>query len=257
MGKINDVTEFVGVSEVTEKGNGVWKAVFAEFVGTMIVVFVACSCGISGWTEEYRTSVTQSSLAIGYVVGALVFSLGHISGSHINPAVTCGMLVARNISVLKALLYIVSQSIGGITGAAILKAVTPVNATGDLGITKVNENLTSAQGFGVEVVCTFILVMTIFAVVDERRTDVMGQAPIAIGLAVVACHLSAIPMTGCSMNPARSFGPSVMTGLWENHWVYWAGPIIGGMLAGLLYSYVFRAPKPEPTEDSEAYKMRA
>ncbi|XP_076057623.1 aquaporin AQPAe.a-like isoform X2 [Oratosquilla oratoria] len=256
MTKINGVSEFFGLSELADYLN-LSKMLVAEFLGTLLIVFLVCATRVEGWTSDYEPNIVQTSLAIGFAVATLVQSLGHISGSHINPAVTCGMLVARNISVLKALLYIVSQSIGGITGAAILKAVTPVNATGDLGITKVNENLTSAQGFGVEVVCTFILVMTIFAVVDERRTDVMGQAPIAIGLAVVACHLSAIPMTGCSMNPARSFGPSVMTGLWENHWVYWAGPIIGGMLAGLLYSYVFRAPKPEPTEDSEAYKMRA
>ncbi|XP_076057624.1 aquaporin AQPAe.a-like isoform X3 [Oratosquilla oratoria] len=255
MGKINDITSYIGVKDVTDVRR-IWKMIVAEFLGTLVLVFIGCGSCVQ-FPEASPSTVVRIALAFGISIATMAQSLGHISGSHINPAVTCGMLVARNISVLKALLYIVSQSIGGITGAAILKAVTPVNATGDLGITKVNENLTSAQGFGVEVVCTFILVMTIFAVVDERRTDVMGQAPIAIGLAVVACHLSAIPMTGCSMNPARSFGPSVMTGLWENHWVYWAGPIIGGMLAGLLYSYVFRAPKPEPTEDSEAYKMRA
>ncbi|KAF0291305.1 Aquaporin AQPAe.a [Amphibalanus amphitrite] len=120
-------------------------------------------------------------------------------------------------------------------------ALTPAGIQGSLGMTQVHPELTAAQGFGIEVLITFVLVFVVFGVCDEKRTDVLGAGPLAIGLAVTTCHVGALKCTGASMNPARSFGPAVVTGIWANHWVFWAGPLLGGLLAAVLYSLAFRA----------------
>lgn len=242
MGKIKDMKAYVGSDEIMKLTT--LKAVLAEFLGTLLLVFVACGSCMSGWSDDsLPPTVVQIAFAFGITVATIAQSVGHVSGCHINPAVTCGMLVARYISVFKALCYIVAQCLGGLAGAAILKGMTSTNSTGNLGMTVVSSNVSVGQALGVELIITFILVLVVFGATDERRNDLKGSAPLAIGLSITACHLMAVPVTGASMNPARTFGPAVVTGIWENHWVYWAGPILGGMLAAVIYSYVFRAPK--------------
>lgn len=230
-------SDYIGFRDL--KKTATVKALIAELVGTTVLVFVGCGSCFS--TEDHGAKVVDIAFAFGIAVATMAQAIGHVSGCHINPAVTCGMLVARHISVIKALLYIIVQCLGGVVGAAILKGVSPSNFTG--GTTGVSDPINSAQAFGIELVITFVLVLVVFGVCDDRRTDVKGSAPLAIGLSITACHLVAVPLTGASMNPARTFGPSVVFGSWENHWVYWAGPILGGLVAALLYTYVFRAPK--------------
>uniref|UniRef100_A0A0P4W9K8 Aquaporin n=1 Tax=Scylla olivacea TaxID=85551 RepID=A0A0P4W9K8_SCYOL len=238
MGKIKDTREYMGASELTQLAT--WKAVAAEVVGTMMLTLVVCGSCI-GFTAPPTNE--QIAFAVGIIVFCMVQALGHVSGGHINPAVTCAMLVARYVSVVRALLYIMAQCVGALAASAILKGLTPADKQGSLGMTQLGEGVNSGQGFGVELLITFILVLTVFGVCDERRNDVKGAGPLAIGLSITASHLGALPYTGAAMNPARSFGPAVITGIWANHWVYWAGPIAGGILAALLYTYVFRAPK--------------
>lgn len=250
MGKIKDMREYIGTGELMNDRR-VWKAFLAEFLGTMFLVFVGCGSCIGGWSEGYAPSVVQIALAFGVTVATIAQAVGHVSGCHINPAVTCAMLVARHISVLRALIYIVCQCLGALVGAAILKGVTPEKIQGSLGMTTRNEQIDAAQALGIELLITFVLVLTVFGACDERRNDVKGSAPLAIGLSITTCHLFAVPITGSSMNPARTFGPAVITGLWQDHWVYWAGPILGGLAAALIYSYIFRAPKDNTAYDVE------
>jgi len=242
-------------SNVEDLKKGIfWKALLAEFIGTLLLTFAGCSSCVPNTFNPYNqtlkddyslvigadnSSLVAISLTFGIAVATIVWSIAHVSGGHINPAVTAGMLIARKITLVRALLYIVSQSVGAIVGAALLNAINPTFAEPSLGYTKVAKGLTVGQGFGVELVITFVLVFTVFASCDKRRKDIGGSVPLTIGLSITLCHLFAIKYTGSSMNPARSFGPAVVGGMWDNHWLYWCGPICGGVIAGLLYELLF------------------
>ncbi|KAJ1191301.1 hypothetical protein NDU88_000617 [Pleurodeles waltl] len=169
----------------------------------------------------------------------MVQCFGHISGGHINPAVTIAMLCTRKISLAKSIFYVIAQCLGAIVGAGLLYLVTPPNVAGNLGITTVDGHLSAGHGLLIELIITFQLVFTIFATCDSKRKDVTGSVALAIGFSVTIGHLFAINYTGASMNPARSFGPAVIKGKWDNHWIYWIGPIIGAVIAGGLYEYVY------------------
>lgn len=249
--------EMAGITELA-KDKGVWKALLAEFLGTAVLVLVGCgSCLQWGSPAELdgfgkikkestltdKPSIVQISLAFGITVATMAQAIGHISGCHINPAVTVGQLVALKIKPIKAVLYIIAQCIGGVAGAAVLKALTPGDG-GSLGMTVPHPDVSMAQAFGVEFMITLVLVLTVFGACDENRDDVKGSVPLAIGLSITACHLAAIKFTGSSMNPARTFGPAVISGIWTEHWVYWMGPCAGGAVAGLLYMNALKAPKP-------------
>lgn len=218
-----------------------WKAVTAEFLAMLIFVLLSLGSTINwGGTEKpLPVDMVLISLCFGLSIATMVQCFGHISGGHINPAVTVAMVCTRKISIAKSVFYITAQCLGAIVGAGILYLVTPPSVAGGLGVTTVHGNLTAGHGLLVELIITFQLVFTIFASCDSKRTDVTGSIALAIGFSVAIGHLFAINYTGASMNPARSFGPAVIMGNWENHWVYWVGPIIGAVLAGALYEYVF------------------
>ncbi|KAH3778861.1 aquaporin AQPAn.G-like [Dreissena polymorpha] len=214
-----------------------WKAVFAEFIGTFILVVAGVGSTVQGWTAD-SLDIVQIALSFGLCVATSVWIIGHISGGHINPAVTCAMLVTRRISILRAIMFVIAQCLGAITGAGILKLVTPSSQVGGLGTTTLNTGVTPGQGFGIELVITMGLVLTVFAACDSQRTDLGGSFPLTIGFAVVIGHLWAVEFTGSSMNPARSLGPAIVMHIWTDHWVYWLGPITGGVLGGLLYDNI-------------------
>lgn len=215
-----------------------WRAVLAEMVGTLFLVLVGCGSCIT-INKDFPPNVVQIALCFGLIVATMVWCTAHVSGGHINPAVTLAMLICRKVSVARSVLYIVAQCIGAIIGAGLLFGVTPVENHGKLGITA--HTLHNQQAFGVEFLITFVLVITVFATCDSKRTDLNGSGPLTIGLSVTVCHLFAIPYTGSSMNPARTFGPAVVSNNWEDQWVYWCGPLLGGVVAGLLYDNVFAA----------------
>ena len=168
-----------------------WRSLAAETFGTLVVVFLGCGAWIP-WDLPNKPTVVQISLTFGLAVGTMVWCFSHISGGHLNPAVTAAKLVTRHVSIVRGLLYIVAQVLGGILGAGILYGLTPEGLRGNLGATLLNKSVTPAQGFGVELIVTFVLVMAVFASNDDQRKDLRGSAPLTVGLAVVVCHLFAV-----------------------------------------------------------------
>ncbi|XP_071443021.1 aquaporin AQPAn.G-like [Hetaerina americana] len=239
----------IGVSDVTR--SSIWRALAAEFLGTFFLVLVGCGSTSTGWSEGYAPSILHIALCFGLTVAAMVQVIGHVSGGHINPAVTIGLLVSGHVTLLRAAFYVLVQCIGAVAGAAVLKVMTPaeIGAFG-LGNTSVSPSLTSEQGLLVEALVTAVLVLVVHAVVDLSSKQTSGATPVAaspgplaIGLAVTTCHLLAVQYTGSSMNPARSFGPAVLAGAWDQHWVYWVGPIIGASCSAIVYKYVLKGSK--------------
>ncbi|GFN77137.1 Aquaporin [Plakobranchus ocellatus] len=167
-----------------------WKGIIAEFVGTLLLTLVGCGSCINLRGDDNKTSpVVQIALCFGLSVATVVWAIAHVSGGHVNPAVTCAMLAARKVSLAKAVFFIVFQLVGAVVGAGLLYGLTPHEYRGNLGCTLVSDRITPAQGFGVELFVTFVLVFTVFASCDGKRKDLNGSAPLTIGLSVTMCHL--------------------------------------------------------------------
>ncbi|KAM9845485.1 aquaporin FA-CHIP-like [Aulostomus maculatus] len=216
------------------KSKEFWRAVLAELVGMTLFIFLSIAAAIGNPTSQSQD--VKVSLAFGLAIATLAQSLGHISGAHLNPAVTFGMLASCQISLFKAIMYIVAQMLGSALASGILYGARPAT-TDALGLNALN-GVTPSQGVGIELLATFQLVLCVIAVTDKRRRDVTGSAPLAIGLSVCLGHLAAINYTGCSINPARSFGPALILNDFTNHWVFWVGPMCGGVAAALVYDFL-------------------
>jgi len=215
------------------------KSVVAELVGTMLLVIIGCGAAIQWKMKEFDT--TQVSLAFGLAVMAIVSFTGHISGGNLNPAVSMGLLVGGNLSLLKFVVYVIAQCIGAVIGAAILYGVTPETAPsrGTLGSNGLGEDVSPFGGMVMELLMTMVLVLVVYAsAVDSANKTAPMVAPLLIGLTVTVAHLVLMPYTGTSINPARSLGPALITKTTADHWVFWAGPLLGGALGGLLYKFV-------------------
>ncbi|XP_062979222.1 aquaporin-5-like [Elgaria multicarinata webbii] len=212
------------------------RAVAAEFLATMIFVLLGVGSALN-WPSALP-SILQVSLAFGLAIATLVQSVGHVSGAHINPAVSVALLVAQKISGLRAMAYIVAQLMGAMAGAGVIYQITPPAIRGGLAVNGLQHDTPAGVAVAVELILTFLLVLCVFASTDSRRTDNVGSPALSIGLSVTAGHFLGIYFTGCSMNPARSFGPAVIMGNYKDHWVFWVGPLSGGILASLIYNFL-------------------
>ncbi len=217
-----------------------WKAALAEFIATLLFVFIGAGAVVSSgmWAATDGGRLVAIAIAHGLAIAVMAAATGHLSGGHINPAVTIAMVLTRRIGAAKGVVYILAQLLGAAIAAYLLKAVIPSGDQGALGAHALGAGVTTTGGLIVEVVLTFTLVFVIFTTAVDKRGP-SAIAPLAIGFTVLIIHLIAVPLTGASVNPARSFGPALAAGQWANHWVYWAGPILGGSLAGIVYTTMF------------------
>ncbi|XP_041360894.1 aquaporin-5-like isoform X2 [Gigantopelta aegis] len=236
-----------------------WRAVFCEFIGSVVFVFLGCSASIGerlNGPADY-VDLLRISFSFGLAIMALIQCVGHVSGGHINPAVSIAMAVSMNISILKCILYCAAQTVGCIIGAFILKGLTPVASHDNLGMTLLNDALKPAQGFGVELLLTFTLCTVIFGTTDPNRAS-FGSPAVLIGLTVALDHFSGIQYTGASMNPSRSLATALASTserAFEHHWIYWAGPIAGAVLSALVYKLVISPYKGIATVESAVETM--
>uniref|UniRef100_A0A671VRA6 Lens fiber major intrinsic protein n=1 Tax=Sparus aurata TaxID=8175 RepID=A0A671VRA6_SPAAU len=201
-----------------------WRAVFAEFFGTMFFVFFGMGAALRWTTGPHH--VLHVALCFGLAAATLIQSIGHISGGHINPAVTFAYLVGSQMSLFRAIFYIVAQCLGAVAGAAVLYGVTPGNMRGNMAMNTLQPGISLGMGTTVEVFLTMQLVICIFAVTDERRNGRLGSAALSIGF---SC---------CNRSILLSFAPAVLFRNFINHWVYWVGPMIGGAMGALLYDFM-------------------
>ncbi|ELT96865.1 hypothetical protein CAPTEDRAFT_120819 [Capitella teleta] len=207
-----------------------WKAVRCELLCGLVYVLFGCGSFVYVGYSAAQTLVIAVSFGLSAAI--LVVCVGGISGGVCNPALTLGLLVTRNISVTRATTYFIAQIIGSLCGAAILYALSSADhvVSGHLGALSPHPQMTPAQCFGVEFMATLLVTMTTLAAGDDSKS-------FYVGCSIVAAHLFALPYTGCGLNPARCLAPAIFTGRWSNHWVYWIGPLLGGVIGGFTYEY--------------------
>lgn len=212
------------------------KKFIAEFVGTFALIFVGVGAIASNHLNGGQTGLVGIALAHGLTIAVMVSATMAISGGHLNPAVTIAFLVNKKIDFLGAVNYIVAQCLGAIAAAALLKFCVPPIAliAVNMGTPSLMPGLDVSMGLFLEIVMTFFLMFVIYGTAVDNRAPQVGG--LFIGLAVTLDILIGGPITGAAMNPARHLGPALLGGGLENIWVYWAGPIIGAVLAGCLYS---------------------
>jgi aquaporin Z len=213
------------------------KKYIAELIGTMVLVLMGCgSAVIAG---NFLGGTTGISFAFGLAVIAMAYTIGTISGCHINPAISISMLVAGKLGVKDTALYVVFQCIGGIIGAGILYGIAIGNPSYNIATNGLGANMYSTYSLAsvliAEIVLTFIFVLVVHGSTSVNAPK--GFAGLAIGLTLVLIHLVAIPIDGTSVNPARSLGPALFAGgtALNQLWVFFVAPIIGGILAALVW----------------------
>jgi MIP family channel proteins len=214
------------------------RACIAEAIGTFALCFIGAGSIVLNTKTGGAVGLIGIALAHGLILSVMISALGGVSGGHFNPAVTIGFLVTKKQEVGAGISYIISQLIGATVAGLLLRIIfaPDVWQKAHLGTPMLGDGVSFGTGILVEIVLTFFLVTAIWGTaVDDRKPDVGG---FAIGLTIAADILMGGPLTGASMNPARTFGPALAGGGFDNHLVYWIGPIIGAVLAAVLYNNI-------------------
>ena len=223
------------------------KRAAAEFIGTFWLVLGGCgSAVLAAAFPTLGIGFAGVALAFGLTVLTMAYAIGHISGCHLNPAVSVGLVVGKRFPASELLPYIIAQVLGAIAGAAVLYLIASGKAGFSLSGGFASNgyadhspgNYSMVAGLVTEIVMTFMFLMIILGSTDKRVPN--GFAPIAVGLGLTLIHLISIPVTNTSVNPARSTGPAVFVGDWAlaQLWLFWVAPIVGAALAGLVYNLI-------------------
>ncbi len=224
-----------------------WRHFAAEFIGTFALVFIGGATIITSPMLSMQVAVVNIAFAHGLILAIMVTATMRISG-HLNPAVTAGFLVTRRIDPMMAVVYWIAQFGGAIIAAYLLKVLYPANivAATRLGGQSISSDINMLQAISLEAIATFFLVFVVFGTAVDPKAPKVGG--FAIGLTVTAGILAIGPLTGGSMNPARSFGPALAMNIFEGQTAYFVGPLLGGIVAALLYDRLFLPREPEPVD---------
>lgn len=225
---------------------GSLKKYVAELIGTFVLVFIGCGSAViaNSLMGSRGIGFVGIAFAFGLSLLTMVYAIGGISGCHINPAVSISMLAAGKMRPKDTLMYIIAQCIGAVLGAAVLYVIAVGNSAYSISINGLGQNgygaasaggFSMVSGFIAEVVLTFIFLLVIFGSTSEKAPK--GFAGISIGFSLVLIHIVGIPITGTSVNPARSLGPAVIVGgtALNQLWLFWIAPIIGGLVAAVVW----------------------
>jgi MIP family channel proteins len=222
-----------------------WRHFIAEFIGTFALVFIGSGAIIRA--QMTNGSLAEVALAHGLILAVMVTALMRISG-HFNPAVTIAFMATRRIEPVMAIVYMIAQFTAAIVAAYALKGILPANAVEAtrVGGQVIADSISFGGAVALEMIGTFFLVWVIFGTAVDPDAPRVGG--FAIGLTLTAVILVIGPLTGSSLNPARSFGPAVASGIFEAQAVFWIGPIMGALIAGILYDRLFLRRAPEPVD---------
>ncbi|XP_057799627.1 aquaporin TIP4-1 [Salvia miltiorrhiza] len=215
------------------------QALVVEFICTFLFVFagVGAAMATDKLNGDPLVGLFFVAMAHALVVAVMISAGFRISGGHLNPAVTLGLLVGGHITVVRSILYWIDQLLASVAACALLSYITGGMTTP---IHSLASGVGAIQGIVMEIVLTFSLLFTVYAtIVDPKKGNLEGLGPLLTGLVVGANIMAGGPFSGASMNPARSFGPALVSGNWTDHWIYWVGPLIGGGLAGFICENFF------------------
>ncbi|HEY4035795.1 MAG TPA: MIP/aquaporin family protein [Ktedonobacteraceae bacterium] len=218
-------------------------SVVAELVGSFAFIFIGAGSIITNTLTHGSIGLLGIALAHGLALSIMITIFGATSGGHLNPAVTIGFLVTRRIVPIVGIFYIIAQLVGGVLAGLLLRIIfpQPVWLAAHLGTPNLSPGVSFGTGVLLEAVLTFFLVLAVFGTAVDQRAPKIGG--FGIGLTVLVDILLSGPLTGASMNPARTFGPALAGGFWQNDLVYWLGPFIGAIIAALFYEYVILRPR--------------
>ncbi|KAK9889277.1 hypothetical protein WA026_004556 [Henosepilachna vigintioctopunctata] len=235
-----------------------YRSVISECLASFVYVFIVCGAVAgAGVGASISSMLLATALASGFAMTSLTQCFGHISGAHVNPAVTIAMGVTKRITLLRTISFVIAQCGGAIAGTAFLYSVTVPGYQANLSTT-LNHSSSVApwERFGVELILTFIIVFSYFVSMESHRKWMTSSA-LTIGATYSACSFVSMPY----LNPARSLGPSFVLNRWDSHWVYWLGPVIGGIAAGVTYEYIFNSTRQRKTskdsQDEESSSIRS
>lgn len=218
------------------------QRLLAEFVGTLTLIFVGAGSIIAASLGQQGAGLVTVAIAHGLAIATMVSALGHVSGAHFNPAVTIGVWIAQKIRSSDALAYIGTQLAGAAAGAALLRVAIPETVWRqpgiNLGTPGIPGGISNGQAVLIEAMLTFFLVWVVFATAVDTEGAFSKIAGLAIGFVVMMDIMMGGPFTGAAMNPARHFGTAVVSWTWKSWWVWWIGPVAGGIVAAALYDGV-------------------
>jgi glycerol uptake facilitator protein/aquaporin Z/aquaporin NIP len=239
----------------SEVGQRPLRAAATEFIGTAILVFVGTSAAVA--TAARGVNVFDDAVAVvlafGFALVALAAAFGHVSGCHLNPAVTVGLAATGRFPWSATWVYVLAQLAGGIAGSAATWVTYGSRARSEaaLGATVPVEGVSAGRAFVIELLVTFVLVLVVVSVATDDRAE-SAIAPVAVGFALAAAIFVAGPLTGGAVNPARAFGPNLLAGELAPLWLYLVAPTLGGVLAALLYDRVLAPGKPPEPGDTDS-----
>jgi MIP family channel proteins len=218
-----------------------WKPCIAELIGTFALCFIGAGAICTDALTGGKVGLLGIAVAHGLALSIAISATMHISGGHLNPAVTCAFLATGRMKSDMAGQYILSQIVGGTLAGVFLKTVYDERVWNrvHLGTPALGSEVTQGVGIFVEAILTFLLVFAVFGTVVDPKAPKIGG--FGIGLTLAFDILMGGPLTGAAANPARAFGPALAAGFWDHHLVYWIGPLLGGAIAGLVYDKYLRA----------------